>query len=635
MNSPNRQQSHRRPSLPRLPGQEYGDKAIDEVESNTLRKPRPRRISTSLAFELQDGCPHPRETSFHLRLISWHKKLILSYCGLSCRRLKNRRIIAITHVWGNAEDHEIPGIPWAVPISKYKSLRRAFEGADKEDLHWLDILSIDQSNPEELFASTKLMSKVFGRTDAVNLWLPRSSTRNAWPSLATVEPSRDLFEEMVRAEMNDRRNGLGSVDSLRSDDSRGSPSAPHHLPDGTALTCELAMKMMENALTDPWFERVWTTQEMALASQLTYQHMPFDLENLRGWLEIFNSPLSDLSEEAAEYFASTYEDGYREAGIDIHRPAGDTHTAFMILLQSINLRSSSVRGTQNTLLTAFMSLCHRECKYLRDKVLTLEPILQCRLEIPEFDLSDFSPELADELWHHVVLQRVRDGDLSILRAVAPGPAFERQVGLWHPSIRPGGILGVCKSCESSSDAVNDYPYEIVMPSTPSEPAILESVRIVTCPAIYRSTEDGEPMETSRTLKSFCSLFKEAEIDTKASRFMMRGFTSSGEVDLKCLTGGMFDGFLKLGNIACPFWLPDWFFDGEKDDGEDPFRVRVVVPDASKACGKLRLWILGTVKPGRNVAGGRFPGVIGAVWVDVDVLDFECFSTLPVVDVEIP
>ncbi|KAJ3098582.1 hypothetical protein HDU96_011035 [Phlyctochytrium bullatum] len=407
---------------------------------------KPTRIFPEMT--LRNECAHLAAASTadvknHIRLVHWPTKTIRIFCGLECPDLVTNgwRVIAVSHVWGNTKTNLIPGVPWHVPIADEKSFEAAFEGCHPKDLHWLDVLSIHQQSKTELAYSTKEMSVVFLRADAVCLWLP--DTASPWPLLGSLNPSPDVMTGMIR-----RLAGETHLDPLVFPELRVFPSDPRPLTFIDLLT------WLSDAYKDSWFARVWTTQEMALAKTLVFRGREFDLRVIREWHSLLNRahtmvpketlerlPLPDL--QARGWHATDY--NWRNR-IDSK-----------FLNSSQDLRESVQKSPKGCTLTeVHASVTVRGCSFMRDKVLTMAPILKCDLELPDFAFDDKSEELAERLWHHAVVKKMADGDISIVYDIVPGNTW-REGGLWHPALNENGFGGRCPSFAKFRNGVDDLP----------------------------------------------------------------------------------------------------------------------------------------------------------------------------------
>ncbi|KAJ3098583.1 hypothetical protein HDU96_011036 [Phlyctochytrium bullatum] len=413
--------------------------AADTTTSNEADEKAPRIFPE---LTLEKGCGHHAGSSDDMptmangdvknliRLVHWPTKTIRIFCGLECPDLvKNGwRVIAISHVWGFTKIHHIPGVPWQIPIADEKLLESAFEGCQPKDLHWLDILSIHQESNTELAYSTKEMSIVFLRADAVCLWLP--NTASPWPLLGTFEPSDAVMVGMIR-----RLAGETDTDPVAHPEIRLNPTDPEPLDLLTYL------RLLKDAFGDPWFARVWTTQEMALAKALMFHGREFDLNRIRNWWNLLTRAHTLVTNETLEKLPLA---DLAALGWHATDPYWRNRIAGDFLNTSQDLRYS-VHHSPNgcTLTEVYASVTARGCSYMRDKVLTMAPILKCDLELPDFDFDDRSEELAEQLWHHAVVKKMADGDISIVYDIVPGLTW-RDGGLWHPALNQGDF-GKCPS----------------------------------------------------------------------------------------------------------------------------------------------------------------------------------------------
>ncbi|KAJ3108193.1 hypothetical protein HDU96_007658 [Phlyctochytrium bullatum] len=598
-------------------------------------------FSTQLCFKIKDGCAHSKQTKERIRFVDWHSKEVFVFCKYECEEVgvgergQTRRVVAISHVWGQVENTSVQGIPWVVPRAKNKTLAKAFDGASENDLYWLDVLSIDQENKEELFVATQQMSLVFGKAAAVNLWLKDEC--EPWPLLATVKPTREALVAMMRAEA-----GVGNY--------------PYQIQ-GKTLTLRQASKWLHLACKDLWFGRVWTTQEMALARKLTYANQPFDIENFKEWFdllaiswfkppkngevndELWKALLADVASSPDSW--TTVENMIQGVSTELQ----DDTDYYEGLRQSIALRRSCTSGETPNLFSFYVSLVFRKCKYLRDKVLTLKPIIKVDITLPQFSYDDYSEDLAEKLWHHAVIQRMQAGDHSLLRAVAPGhTASARKYGLWHPSVNIASITEKCSSFKPSNRDIEEFPYVVDVPVEPTKPGKLRSVKLVSAGVIWwpSNTMSWEwlRLQIDKELNNLKIVFGEG-ISKEGSKKMIKDLAGD-----RLEYGALRFGLARLGKLAVPIWMVN------NEIAEGPKRpvvgkVRIAVPSDRKE-GCVRLWIIGgsfpdsekfqTVDVGKRYRKldprNYFFGVIGAAWVDLGLLGAD-LDSYPVEDLEIP
>ncbi|KAJ3117072.1 hypothetical protein HDU96_007990 [Phlyctochytrium bullatum] len=608
-----------------------------------------------------------------IRLVHWPSKTIRVFCGLDCAELvtNNWRIIAISHVWGRTRDHHIEGVPWPVPIADEKSLEAAFEGCQPQDLHWLDVLSIDQQSGDELVYSTKEMSVVFARADAVRLWLPEAAS--PWPLLGTLEPSKDALVAMIR-----RLAGDTDLDPLVFPELRIDSTDPQPLSLKTILT------WLCDCRNDMWFRRIWTTQEMVLAKSFVFRGRAFDFSRIDEWYKLFRSkdlvpkeilprlPLAELealtwnptkSYIGSDHVAFDYSQALREAV-----QSSSTGCSLMVVQHTIQLR---------------------ECSFIRDKVLTMAPLLKCDLAFPEFAFDDKSAELAERLWHYAVVRKMANGDISIVYEINPGHT-PRDRGLWHPALFLGKFgQGRCNSCvyfrrymfprieiagnktnsllslfqpryrhsprspaspstevpgpgfargvafmETHSGSpitlpdpeggyfVDDLPYDFwhpTQPFTPEDPhpALLRNVHLIECEAVWKQRNCSTPYD-----EEYDKLLGIAEgRRDRARKMLARLNPRDGALSSTIITSSHCSGMARVGCMLAPFWMHPSFAPGPDQElpGEAwrTLSIMVVVPALPKfRDGRMRCWVVGG--HGSRVPNSRindYPGPYGAVWID--------------------
>ncbi|KAJ3112561.1 hypothetical protein HDU96_004411 [Phlyctochytrium bullatum] len=645
----------------------------------------PTRIFPELI--LRNECAHLLAASSaggnnRIRLVHWPTKTIRIFCGLNCPDLfTNRwRIIAISHTWGNAKPNLVDGVPWRVSLAEEKALEAAFDGSHPKDLHWLDVLSIHQESQSEKDYSTKEMSVVFARADAVSLWLP--DTTSPWPLLGTIEPSEDAMTAMIR-----RLAGDTNLDPLLFPELRVNPSDPQPL----SLTTLIGW--LSDAFKDPWFARVWTTQEMALGKTLMFRGREFDLRHLRGWHAQLSHAHSYVSTETLDRLP------LNELGVLGWHP---THHTWRNRIDSKFLDSSqdlreSVQdpSTGCTLSEVHASVTVRNCRYVRDKVLTMPPILNFDLAFPSFDSNDYSEELAENLWHHTVIKMAVYRDISVVYEIVPGYT-SRDFGLWHPALNEGewgrcpgfsrfrhGVgdlpldsvkkktnflnalfkphravtpnplaIRTSRSLDTSRPStslardqaacfptplqpgtyfIDDLPYDFCPPAdagTPDNrhPALLRNVHLIACDAVWKKSDARGSGDDTDIVQIACEKFGVSERERKRSEKMFARLHPQGLPRFYELTGGWHRGVAKVGKILAPFWMHKSFAPDPDEEPADAvwrtLKVMVVVPARPNFDGdaRMRCWVVG--RCGEEVPNSKinkFPGPYGAVWIDWDMV----------------
>jgi hypothetical protein len=70
--------------------------------------------------------------------------------------------VAVSHVWGEASEHDIPGVAWKVLVSPYKALFIATQLRKLVEGHhfWTDVLAVDQSTREARASVVRHISEI-------------------------------------------------------------------------------------------------------------------------------------------------------------------------------------------------------------------------------------------------------------------------------------------------------------------------------------------------------------------------------------------------------------------------------------------------------------------------------------------
>lgn len=148
---------------------------------------------------------------------------------------------ALSYVWGSNDDSVSPyiqvnGHNFAVRPNLFNAIRR-LRSADFGQLVWVDAICIDQRNLSERNHQVTIMWDIYGAASDVVVYLGESTAR-------TEEAMHALQYFLKEATNNDE-----------------APWSYTALPD-----IEMALS---DILTRPWFERIWTVQEVALARHTT------------------------------------------------------------------------------------------------------------------------------------------------------------------------------------------------------------------------------------------------------------------------------------------------------------------------------------------------------------------------------
>jgi hypothetical protein len=111
---------------------------------------------------------------------------------------------------------------------------------------WVDQLCVDQNNPEEQSRQVNMMGQVYSRAEQVIMWLG--------PDPQGYAPIARNFVK----EINLRRERPFPGGSY--------PNGKNLLKDGLPKTSSIKRNAMGHSLQLPYIERVWSIQELMLAS---------------------------------------------------------------------------------------------------------------------------------------------------------------------------------------------------------------------------------------------------------------------------------------------------------------------------------------------------------------------------------
>ncbi|KAJ3117071.1 hypothetical protein HDU96_007989 [Phlyctochytrium bullatum] len=487
--------------------------------------------------------------------------------------------------------HSIEGVPWQIPIADDKSLEAAFDGCQPNDLFWLDVLSINQQSGDELVYSTKEMSVVFARADAVCLWLP--DTTSPWPLLGTFEPTKDVVIGMIGRLAGDTDRDPSEFPELRI-----SSTDPEPLSFITILT------WIRECHDDIWFRRVWTMQEMVLAKSFVFRGRAFDFRCIDEWYKVLRVSKAMVSKDIIarmplEELAAHSWDPTGQLTINISWTAFD---------YSQGLRESvQTSPTGCSLSVIQFTIQMRESSYIRDKVLTMAPLLKCDLALPDFAFDDKSEELAERLWHHTVVRKMANGDISIVYDVNPG---------YTP--RDSGCP-ITTPVSAGAYFIDDLPYDFWHPT--------------------------KPVNSKHHDEEYYSLLGVALGCRSRTKAMLSSLNPVDDLPLfSNITGQHCSGVATIGRVLAPFWMHSSFVPNTDEElaGKKTWmtlKIMVVVPARPKIedDGRMRCWVVGG--HGDKVPNSRindYPGPCGAVWIDWDMVekDLKLEKRVPV-DLPIP
>ncbi|KAJ3112373.1 hypothetical protein HDU96_004618 [Phlyctochytrium bullatum] len=601
--------------------------------------------TSSVSVTVTEGCDHPKPR-YPFRLVCWHTKRLLEYCGTGCDDavLATRRLLAVSHAWGEKTfESYVQGLPWTVPRARDKSIEKAFIGVREDDLVWLDILCVNQRRVDEVAWWRRSLREVYARAAAVVLWLHDGRFETPWPMLATVRPTREGFMELLRIHSGKR--------SIR---------PPFTLHTGKPLLFREALFMLLRAISDPWFQRIWTTLEVGAAQEVMFQNVRIDLRNLALWIELFDTPLLGLQKEVKDQLTERCRSYATELNWDVNAtlPLEPVRLAVEMVLRTTRIcpLPSTVRPIRHPRLDlqqAYLSTLSKLSRKRVDKVLAFQHAFDLPIHLDtgiSESAAEENPDELERLWTLVVIDRIHAGDESILRLIAPGPSH-RTRGLWHPILN---VEAMCKQPPDKSIAfavrsidpppnpaawqIETFPYWIDVPFHPTSPAILRMVRVVSGQAVW-SEGPGDPALapawTETLLKDLQARYG-STLSLERSREMIQKLSPFGECNLEHVTDGMHSGVMRLGRVAVPFWMPPQFVSTRRGkavrrvNGVDTvgLTVRAVLPGDVIASGRMRVWLVGAMHL-------EYPGVVGAAWIDFSLVHGSDISGCPMRDLIIP
>lgn len=158
---------------------------------------------------------------------------------------------AISYVWGNAnETTNIRCNGLAVPITiNLEHALRQFRSPVKTKRLWADALCINQRDDEEKGHQVSHMGEVYSNAKCVLIWLGFDVNDVAENCFTRIEIINDFFNHQFV------ENGYSPVDLPRL-------KAPYAIP-----VDRETWQQIHTLLHLPWFKRVWTIQECALATR--------------------------------------------------------------------------------------------------------------------------------------------------------------------------------------------------------------------------------------------------------------------------------------------------------------------------------------------------------------------------------
>lgn len=181
-------------------------------------------------------------TEPHFRLVSIHpasEEEEPIRCSLTTTRMEDApEYEALSYTWGDPADPE----PITVnnrPFFATKNLAQALRGLrhqDRDRVMWIDAVAICQTDKVEKNNQIPLMTRIYGDAARVIVWLGEGGEA----------------AELIRSARKDKLHW----------DSRNQPSLKYDMLHATLKLRDL--------FASPWWERVWTIQEMLLARELEF-----------------------------------------------------------------------------------------------------------------------------------------------------------------------------------------------------------------------------------------------------------------------------------------------------------------------------------------------------------------------------
>jgi hypothetical protein len=82
---------------------------------------------------------------------------------LEPKDLDNTTYVAVSHVWGEASEHDISGVAWKVLASPHKALFIATQLRNLVEGHhfWMDVLAVDQSSKEARASVVRQIPEIY------------------------------------------------------------------------------------------------------------------------------------------------------------------------------------------------------------------------------------------------------------------------------------------------------------------------------------------------------------------------------------------------------------------------------------------------------------------------------------------
>jgi hypothetical protein len=158
---------------------------------------------------------------------------------------------AISYVWGDPNDTvdvQCNGLRVPITVSLADALRN-FRSTSEPRLLWADALCINQKDDQEKGHQVKRMGEVYTNAERVLVWLGRDDENVAEDAFALIREANVYF-----------------ANSFLQADQKIHQMAPFPKPYPICMDEERWSSVAELCLL-PWFKRVWTVQEIAVAKE--------------------------------------------------------------------------------------------------------------------------------------------------------------------------------------------------------------------------------------------------------------------------------------------------------------------------------------------------------------------------------
>lgn len=207
-------------------------------------------------------------TQGQIRLIRLLKNLSpngLVQCDVRAMNLSTKpRYRAISYVWGPetpTREIDITGTRYTIRENLWQFLNLFREATENDSFLWIDQIAIDQHNLSERNHQVQLMGSIFGNAFQVISWL-------GWPSLVHVG-----VETAVQAHKNLYNHSTLMWETCLTWRARSGlicPICERHFQDASSEAGGVTRKALTDLLGNPYWTRLWITQEIVLAKDIIF-----------------------------------------------------------------------------------------------------------------------------------------------------------------------------------------------------------------------------------------------------------------------------------------------------------------------------------------------------------------------------